>query len=119
MSRDRHTATWPVQSLKANIDLSLALQPGLTQYQPIQELTPQMPSNLSMQQPSTYSTSRSTRCRDYLSIEEVGKELSLYAVGNNALAPLKKQYIDFGDTTILAMIDHLRLSMAIRMLLHK
>jgi hypothetical protein len=27
---------------------------------------------------------------DYLGVEEVGKELILYAVGNNALAPLKK-----------------------------
>jgi hypothetical protein len=27
---------------------------------------------------------------DYLGIEEAGKELILYTVGNNALAPLKK-----------------------------
>jgi len=53
--------------------------------------------------------------RDYLSIEEVGKELILYAVGDDAVAPLKKQYIGFGDTTVLQMIDHLRLKMAIRM----
>jgi hypothetical protein len=31
----------------------------------------------------------------------------LYAVGDNALAPLKKQYIGFGDSTVLQMIDHL------------
>jgi hypothetical protein len=53
--------------------------------------------------------------RDYLSIEEVGKELILYAVGDDAVAPLKKQYIGFRDTTVLQMIDHLRLKMAIRM----
>jgi hypothetical protein len=53
--------------------------------------------------------------RDYLSVEEVGKELILYAVGDDAVAPLKKQYIGFGDTTILQMIDHLHLKMAIRM----
>lgn len=53
--------------------------------------------------------------RDYLSVEEAGKELILYAVGDDAVAPLKKQYIGFGDTTVLAMIDHLRLKTAIRM----
>jgi len=53
--------------------------------------------------------------RDYLSVEEAGKELIMYAAGDNAVAPLKKQYIGFGDTTILQMIEHLRLKMAIRM----
>lgn len=53
--------------------------------------------------------------RDYLSVEEAGKELILYAVGDDAVAPLKKQYIGFGDTTVLQMIDHLRLKTAIRM----
>ena len=53
--------------------------------------------------------------RDYLSVKEAGKELILYAVGDDTTAPLKKQYIGFGDTTVLAMIDHLRLKMAIRM----
>jgi hypothetical protein len=53
--------------------------------------------------------------RDYLNVKEAGKELILYAVGNDAVAPLKKQYIGFGDTTVLAMIDHLHLRMAIRM----
>ncbi len=53
--------------------------------------------------------------RDYLNIEEAGKELIFYAVGNNTVAPLKKQYIGFGNTMVLAMIDHLRLKTAIRM----
>jgi hypothetical protein len=53
--------------------------------------------------------------RDYLSVKEAGKELILYPVGNDAVAPLKKQYIGFGDTTVLKMIDHLRLKTAIRM----
>ena len=53
--------------------------------------------------------------RDYLSVEEAGMELVLYAVGDDAVAPLKKQYIGFGDTTVLQMIDHLRLKTAIRM----
>jgi hypothetical protein len=53
--------------------------------------------------------------RDYLNIEEAGKELILYAVGNDAVAPLKKQYIGLGNTMVLAMINHLRLKMAIRM----
>ena len=53
--------------------------------------------------------------RDYLSVEEAGKELILYAGSDDAVAPLKKQYIGFGNTTLLARIDHLRLKMAIRM----
>jgi hypothetical protein len=53
--------------------------------------------------------------RDYLNVKEAGKELILYAVGDNAVAPLKKQHIGFGDTMVLAMINHLRLKMAIRM----
>ncbi len=36
----------------------------------------------------------------YLRAQEAGKELLLYGVGNNALAPLKKQYINFGNTTL-------------------
>jgi hypothetical protein len=52
---------------------------------------------------------------DYLGVEEVGKELILYAVGDDALAPLKKLYIGFMDTTVLGMIDHLCLKTAIKM----
>jgi hypothetical protein len=40
-------------------------------------------------------------------VEEAGKELILYDVGDDALAPLKKQYI--------VMLDHLRRKTAIRM----
>ncbi len=43
----------------------------------------------------------------YLGLQEAGKELLLYGVGDNALAPLKKQYINFGDSTIHSMILHL------------
>jgi hypothetical protein len=52
---------------------------------------------------------------DYLGIKEAGKELILYAVGNDALTRLKKLYIGFGDLTVLEMIDHLCLKMAIKM----
>jgi hypothetical protein len=52
---------------------------------------------------------------DYLGIKEAGKELILYAVGDDGLAPLKKLYIGFGDTTVLGMINHLCLKMAIKM----
>jgi hypothetical protein len=52
---------------------------------------------------------------DYLGVKEAGKELILYAAGNDALAPLKKQYIGFGDSMVLSMIDHLPLKMAIKM----
>jgi hypothetical protein len=52
---------------------------------------------------------------NYLGVEEAGKELILYAVGDDALAPLKKRYIRFRDTTILSMLDHLHQKTAIRM----
>jgi hypothetical protein len=52
---------------------------------------------------------------DYLGAKEAGKELVLYAAGDDALAPLKKLYIGFGDTTVLQIIDHLRLKTAIKM----
>jgi hypothetical protein len=56
-----------------------------------------------------------TSYASYLGIEEAGKELILYAVGNDALAPLKKQYIGFGDSSILSMLDHLRQKTPIKM----
>ena len=56
-----------------------------------------------------------TAYADYLGAQEAGKELLLYGVGEDALAPLKKQYINFGDTTIHSMILHLREKMAIKM----
>jgi hypothetical protein len=52
---------------------------------------------------------------NYLGMEEAGKELILDTVGADALAPLKKQYIGFGDTTILLMLDHLHQKTVIRM----
>ncbi len=51
----------------------------------------------------------------YLGVEEAGKELIIYTVGDVALAPLKKQYIGFKDTTILSTLDHLHQKTAIRM----
>ena len=50
---------------------------------------------------------KQTAYADYLGSQEVGKELLLYRVGDDALAPLKKQYINFGDSTIHSMILHL------------
>ena len=52
---------------------------------------------------------------EYLGAQEAGKELILYGVGDNALAPLKKQYNDFGDATIHKVIKHLREKTAIKM----
>ncbi len=53
---------------------------------------------------------------DYLGIEEASKDLILYAAGDDALAPLKKQYIGFGNLTVLlSMIDHLCQKTAIKM----
>jgi hypothetical protein len=51
----------------------------------------------------------------YLGVKEAGKELIQDVVGDDALAPLKKLYIGFGDTTVLGMIDHLCLKTAIKM----
>jgi hypothetical protein len=48
-------------------------------------------------------------------MEEAAKELILYATGNYALAPLKKQYIWFRDTTVLSILDHLRQKTVIQM----
>ncbi len=48
-----------------------------------------------------------TMYANYLGAQEAGKELLLYGVGADALAPLKKQYINFGNATIHSMILHL------------
>ncbi len=56
-----------------------------------------------------------TAYANYLGSQEAGKELLRYGVGDNALAPLKKQYINFGDMTIHSMILHLREKTAIKM----
>jgi hypothetical protein len=52
---------------------------------------------------------------NYLGSQEAGKELLLYGVSDDALAPLKKQYINFGNATIHSMILHLREKTAIKM----
>ena len=39
----------------------------------------------------------------------------MYAVGDDVLTPPKKQYIGFGDTTVLGIINHLCLKTAIKM----
>ncbi len=49
-----------------------------------------------------------TAYTEYLGAREAGKELLVYGVGDDALAPLKKQYINFGDATIHSMILHLQ-----------
>ncbi len=56
-----------------------------------------------------------TAYANYLGLQEAGKELLLYGVGNDALAPSKKQYVDFGDATIHSMLLHLREKTAIKM----
>jgi hypothetical protein len=56
-----------------------------------------------------------TAYTDYLGSQEAGKELLIYGVGDDALAPLKKQYINFGDSTIHSMILHLREKTVIKM----
>jgi hypothetical protein len=52
----------------------------------------------------------------YLKAQEAGKELILYGMGNDALAHLKKQYINFGDATVHLMIKHLRNKKVIMMM---
>jgi hypothetical protein len=51
----------------------------------------------------------------YLGAQEAGKKLILYSVGDDPLAPLKKQYINFGYATIHSMIKHLCEKTAIKM----
>jgi hypothetical protein len=51
----------------------------------------------------------------YLGAQGAGKELLLYGVGDDALVPLKKQHINFGNATIHSMIIHLREKTAIKM----
>jgi hypothetical protein len=53
---------------------------------------------------------------EYLGAQEAGKELILYGVGHDALASLKKQYINFGDATVHSLIKHLRDKTAIKMM---
>jgi hypothetical protein len=56
-----------------------------------------------------------TAYTEYLGEQEAGKELLLYGVGNDALVPQKKQYINFGNATIHSMIQHLCEKTAIKM----
>ncbi len=50
----------------------------------------------------------------YLGTQEAGKELLPYGIGNDALALLKMQYINFGNATIHSMMLHLCEKMAIK-----
>jgi hypothetical protein len=52
---------------------------------------------------------------DYLGVKEAGKDLILYAVGNDALAPHKNQYSVFGDSRVLLMIAYQHQKTAIKM----
>jgi hypothetical protein len=54
-------------------------------------------------------------CTKYLGAQEAGKGLLLCGIGDDALAPLKKQYINFGNSTIHSIIQHLREKRAIKM----
>jgi hypothetical protein len=56
-----------------------------------------------------------TAYADYLGSQEAGKELLIYGEGDDALAPLKKQFINFGDSIIHSMILHQREKTAIKM----
>jgi hypothetical protein len=56
-----------------------------------------------------------TAYTEYLGAQESEKELLLYGLSNDALALLKKQYINFGNAAIHLMILHLWVKMAIKM----
>jgi hypothetical protein len=58
---------------------------------------------------------KQTAYTEYLGAQKAGKELLLYGLGDDALALLKKQYITFGNATILSMILNLCEKMAIKM----
>jgi hypothetical protein len=51
----------------------------------------------------------------YLGAQEAGKELIFYGMGNDTLALLKKQFINFGDATVHSVIKHLRNKTVIKM----
>jgi hypothetical protein len=53
---------------------------------------------------------------NYLRAQEAGNELILYSMGNDALAPFKKQCINFWDANVHSMIKHLRNKTAIKMM---
>ncbi len=53
---------------------------------------------------------------EYLGAQEEGMELILYSMGDDALAPLKKKYINFGDATVHLMIKHLCNKTVIKMI---
>jgi hypothetical protein len=54
-------------------------------------------------------------CTEYLGAQEADKELILYGIANDALVPLKKQYINFGNVIIHSMISNLLEKTAIKM----
>ncbi len=56
-----------------------------------------------------------TAYANYLGSQETEKELLHYGIDDNVLAPLKKQYINFGDATIHSMILYLQEKTAIKM----
>ncbi len=72
-------------------------------------------STVHQEQITTQHKEMQTAYTKYLGAQEAGKELLLYSVGNDALALLKKQLINFGNATIHSMILHLQEKMAIKM----
>jgi hypothetical protein len=56
---------------------------------------------------------------EYHGAQEAGKEILLCGVDNDALVPLKKQYINFGDATTHSMIQNLCEKTAIKMTTQK
>jgi hypothetical protein len=64
-------------------------------------------STAHQEQTTTQHKETQTAYTKYLGTQEAGKELLLYGVGNDTLAPLKKQYINFSDATTHSMILHL------------
>ena len=52
----------------------------------------------------------------FCSAMEGAKDLILFAVGSNALAPLKEKYVGFGNQNVHKMLKHLRDKPAIKML---
>jgi hypothetical protein len=56
-----------------------------------------------------------TTYANYVGSQEAEKELLLYGVGADALPPLKKHYINFGNATIHSMILHLQEKTEIKM----
>jgi hypothetical protein len=106
--------TFPVPSPSKSTGLSLKTQCESTPYLPTQVYTLRQRLQLETQ-PNYKSKILMKIYNHYLGGKEAGKVLILYAAGDDALALLKMKCNGLRDSTVLSMINHLRLKTAIKM----